>query len=227
MQGIFRPAEHDAAVVGVVQADEEVGVVADLEGQMALDVLEGVQHLGVQGRLVFEDIGEFGVFGENALEVPSHDGMDWAAQGGEGIQRGLGEDSLVRLDGGQGREAIVRCKGLEIEGMVTDGDCDTRGVGGGGGDDAKGQIGKREVRAAGDGEPRAKGRHDGDEDGRRQKGSVAGSAGHALRLQPRVAAMTAAAVCWRADLGREHSSTRNARLVTGCEWQAGDIAGWA
>ena len=171
VEGVLGPAEHDAAVVGVVQADEEVGVVADPEGQVAFEVGEGQEGLLLQGGVVLEDIGEFGVFGEDALEVLADDGVDGAAQGGEGVQRGLGEDALVRLDGGQGGEAVVLGEGIEVEGVVADGDGDARGGAGGGGDDAKGDVGEREVRAAGDGEPRAEGRHGGegvDEDGRRE-----------------------------------------------------------
>ena len=146
LEGVFRPAEEDANIVGVVGRRVEVGVVPDGHGHVICDPREGQKHRLPQRLIVLEHLGVRCVVAEDALEVLTDLAVEGLAEVREAVQGGLRED-VFRLGDGLGRlEATTGGKGFEVEGVVADGDggpvCLVRL----GGDDAKRYVGNGEGR---------------------------------------------------------------------------------
>ncbi len=123
LEGVIDAADQSAGVHSVVLADEEVGVIADAEGQMGLDVFQREQAAFV----VEVDMAEFRPLCEDLLEILPDLSMNRTAQCREVIEGGLGEDIEVRCDGWTFREAGTGGEDGEIEGVTADCYSDVRG----------------------------------------------------------------------------------------------------
>ena len=86
LQGVIWASEYDTAVVGMVQAREEVGVVTNLEWNMAPDCIAWQQSLFLESRIVLQDIWVSGIFGEHTLNVLANNRVNGAAECSECIQ---------------------------------------------------------------------------------------------------------------------------------------------
>lgn len=144
----------------MVYASEEISVVANLHWQVCLGVMLGEQRRLLQRGVVLQDLGMRSVRGEDVLQIGAHFSVDGLAQRGESVQRRLGEDGDVLLEGGQRGEATVGGEGFEVEDVVADGHSGPLlNLRVAAGDDAKGDVGQREMAVGGDGEPGRAGRH--------------------------------------------------------------------
>lgn len=85
LEGVGGAAEEDADVVGVVEAGVKVGVVADVQGEVGGDVVEGDQSLLLEGVVRLEELWVGRVGGEDALDVLSDVAVDGTAEGCEGV----------------------------------------------------------------------------------------------------------------------------------------------
>lgn len=97
-----RDIEDIGAVGGVVEADDEVSVVPDVEGDVICNVFEGYEALFLQLFIVLQYTRVWRVGEEDVLCILSNDRMHGLAEGSKGVQGGLAEDFLEGLDRRQG-----------------------------------------------------------------------------------------------------------------------------
>ena len=128
VEGVVEAADEGAGIDGVVLTDEEVGVVADAEGEVGPDVFQQYEAALV---IRFGEAlrrAEFRAFCKDLLEVFTDLSMHGAPQRGEIVQGRLREDvEMRRCDGGTVREAGTGGEDGEIEGVVSDCYGDVRG----------------------------------------------------------------------------------------------------
>ena len=86
VQSICRPSENDTAVVCMISAGKEIGIVTYPERQMGFDVLQGNEGLLLERHIVFQNIWVWSVCCKDALNVLSHHRMYRPAQGCECVQ---------------------------------------------------------------------------------------------------------------------------------------------
>jgi len=151
--GLQRDVEYLCAVGGVVQASEEVCVIADVERQVIPDIFEGNQTYFLKLLVLFENVGMRGRGEKYVLDVLSHNVVNGLAEGGEGVQGGFTEDALEGPDDGERREAIVRCESRKVKGAIANRGRDTWFAGGNGADDAERDVSEGEVGASWDRRP--------------------------------------------------------------------------
>ena len=89
VQSVLGASEYDAAIVGMVEADEEVGVVANFERQMSFDVLEEYQYLLLECGVILQNVRICGLLGEDGLDVLANDGVNRSAERCKRVQRWL------------------------------------------------------------------------------------------------------------------------------------------
>lgn len=105
-------------MAGVICAGIEVGVVADIKGEMGLDFCKVEEAFFLQFLIFFED-GAVGCRGaEDSFDIFSDLAAEKAGESGEGVECWFGEGGEVGLNQGKGREAIIRSQDGEIKGMI-------------------------------------------------------------------------------------------------------------
>ena len=146
LQGVLGSAEEGTHVVSMVEAGVEVGVVTNLHGHVVLALVQWNESFLAQLPVSLEYLWERTSLEQHTLQVLSHDRVELTSEGGESVQSWLIENLLIRLDGGQGREAIAFSKGLQIECIVANGNGRVRLLVFFSGDDAEGDVVNGEMR---------------------------------------------------------------------------------
>ena len=86
VQSICRSSENDTAVICMISAGEEIGIVTYSERQMGLDVLERNEGLLLERYIVLQHIRVWSICCKDALNVLSHNRMYGPTQGCECVQ---------------------------------------------------------------------------------------------------------------------------------------------
>jgi len=159
LQSILCSAEECSHVVRMVQAGVEVGVVANLHGEVVLDLIQLDESFLAQLIVPLQDLRKRASYEKHALEVFADDCVILASEGSKRVQGRFEEDTLEWLDGRECREAIAFRESCKIESFIANGNGWTRLLVVGSSDDAEGNVVDGEMRFRIDVDPRLKWRH--------------------------------------------------------------------
>lgn len=156
LEGVLGATEEDTNLEGVVVAGVEISVVANLHGEVHLDLVGRDQSLLLQGNVIAEDGAVGGVVGEDALKLRANATVDGAAKLSKLVQGRLAKESGIGVDVGKRLRGCVKGKSLKINNVVADSNT-SAGIARFSGEDAKRQVVNREVAAGVGGDPRLNG----------------------------------------------------------------------
>lgn len=145
LQRVVGATEEDTDLEGVVVSGVEIGVVANLHGQVHLDLVDGHKGLLLQGIVVLEHSAERGALVEDALKLTADSTVSGTAELSKGVEGGLGKgcgrggDGLERLS-----SSGIIGEGLEVKNVVANTDTGASSIRACR-EDAKRQVVNREI----------------------------------------------------------------------------------